>query len=100
MRLMKSQRAPLLVLFILGLAAAICCEAQTTPASSTQVVPPAGPSSPARVAPSEPQQWSSLGATAQCNDGTFFHGKVDSHSCEDHGGVRKLLQQPGQELIR
>src|SRR5579862_764436 len=100
MRLMNSRQAPLLVLFTLGLAASLRCEAQTSPVSSTQVAPPAGPSAPSPVTPSEPLQWSSLGATAQCNYGTFFHGKVDSHSCEDHGGVRKLLQQPGQDLIR
>lgn len=100
MRLTNSRRAPLVLFFGLALAVAMRCEAQTSPASSTQAVPPADPGSPPRVAPSEPLQWSSLGAAAQCNDGTFFHGKVDSHSCEDHGGVRKLLQQPGQDLIR
>jgi hypothetical protein len=45
-------------------------------------------------------QWSELGATAQCGDGKYFHGKPDQGACFEHGGVRKWLQGREQTLIR
>jgi hypothetical protein len=36
-------------------------------------------------------QWSEIGASAQCRDGTFFHGAPAQGACFDHGGVRKWL---------
>jgi len=57
---------------------------------------------PRRANPTQPEdlQWNAVGATAQCQDGTFFHGKFDQHVCADHRGVRKVLQARGQGLIR
>jgi hypothetical protein len=93
------QRAPLITLCLLALSGAIRSEAQTPPAPP-RAAAPTSPNSSSKLAPPDDLQWSAVGATAQCQDGTFFHGKVDAHSCADHGGVRKLLSGHDQDLIR
>jgi hypothetical protein len=92
-------RAPLITLCALALSGAIRSEAQSTPTAPPRASAPTSPSPSAKPAPDD-LQWSSVGATAQCQDGTFFRGTVDVHSCADHGGVRKLLSGRGQDLIR
>ena len=72
-----------------------------TPA--TAAPPPATPTTPATAAEShegDDLQWSGLGATAQCRDGAYFHGRPEARTCADHGGVGKWLDDPGQALIR
>jgi hypothetical protein len=86
-----------IVLCSVALAGSISGYAQTAP-SAAPATP--NPNSPAKVAQPEELKWNAVGATAQCRDGTFFHGKFDQHACADHGGVRKLLQARGQDLIR
>jgi len=97
MRPRALQKLPLIVLCAVALGMAIC-NAQTTP---TAVAPATSAKSPAaNLARPEELLWSAVGATAQCRDGTFFHGKFDQHACADHAGVRKMLQARGQDLIR
>jgi hypothetical protein len=43
-------------------------------AAASKPVPTSPASQPTSTA-SEELQWSDLGATAQCRDGTFFHGR-------------------------
>jgi hypothetical protein len=99
MRLTAPRELLLIVLCAVALAAAISCNAQTTP---TAVTPAAAPSPESAANPTRPEelQWSAVGAAAQCRDGTYFHAKFDQHACADHGGVRKMLQGRGQDLIR
>jgi len=74
------------------------------PAQTPVTAPP--PGVPTDSAPSAPSasdddvEWLGLGATAECRDGSFFHGKPDPHACVEHGGVRQWLQVQGQDLIR
>jgi len=97
MRLAISQRAPLIALSTLALTLTIHVQAQTAPAATA----PTTTNSPSRVAPPTELQYSAVGATAQCRDGTFFHGKIDPQkSCAEHGGISKLLHTRGQDLIR
>jgi hypothetical protein len=100
MRLTAPRELPLIVLCTVALAAAISCDAQTAPTAVSPATVPTSPGSPASPTRQEELQWSAVGATAQCRDGTFFHGKFDQHACADHGGVRKTLQGRGQDLIR
>lgn len=101
MRLTISRRAPLfVVLCTIALTAAMTGQAQTAHSDSPPPAAPTSPNSPPKVMPPNELQWSKVGATAQCQDGTFFHGKLDAHSCADHGGVWKWLQARGQDLIR
>jgi len=100
MRLTVRRELPLIVLCTAALAAAISCNAQTAPTPVPPAMAPTSPESPANLTRPEELQWSAVGATAQCRDGTFFHGKFDQHACADHGGVRKMLQGRGQDLIR
>ena len=95
------QRLPLIALCAVALGAAISCSAQATPTAVAPATAPTSPESPA-ANPTRPGelQWSAVGATAQCRDGTFFHRKFDQHSCADHGGIRKIVQVRGQDLIR
>jgi hypothetical protein len=82
---------------------AIPGHAQTAPATAPSTTVPTSPTSAAKPAEPEGLQWSSLGATAQCQDGTYFHGVPSGHSesmCADHGGVRKWLRAREQPLIR
>jgi hypothetical protein len=100
MRTTHLQRAPLTILCALALSGAIRIEAQTPPPAPPRASAPTSPNPSSKVTPPDDLQWSAVGATAQCKDGTFFRGQVDSHSCADHGGVRKLLDGRGLELIR
>lgn len=99
MTLSTCRDLPLILASSLALAAATSSPAQTTPAPASSVAP-ASPKPAAQVAPPDDLQWNAVGATAQCRDGTFFHGAPDRHACADHGGVRKLLEGRGQDLIR
>lgn len=94
------RRAHLIILWALAFGAAICSEAQVPPTAPPHASAPTNPNPSSKLPPSEDLQWSAVGATAQCQDGTFFRGKVDTHSCADHGGVRKLLSGHDQDLIR
>ena len=89
-----------IVLCTVALAGSIPGHAQTAPSAAPAATATTDPNSPAKLTQSEELKWSPVGATAQCRDGTFFHGKFDQHACTDHGGVRKLLQGRGQDLIR
>jgi len=100
MRLTAARDLPLIVLCTVALATAISCNAQTAPTAVLPATPPTSPEPPSNPTRPEELQWSAVGATAQCRDGTFFHGKFDQHTCADHGGVRKMLQGRGQDLIR
>ena len=51
----------------------------TTPTSSQKSPPP------------DDLAWNDLGATAQCRDGTYFHGRPSQGTCFNHGGVRKWM---------
>ena len=81
-----------------ALAFAVCGWAQTPPADSSRTVTAAHPAQAPK--PQDQAEWSAVGATARCRDGSYFHGNIDTHSCADHGGIGKLLQARGQELIR
>jgi hypothetical protein len=94
------QRAPVIILCALALSAAVCSEAQTLPGAPPGASAPTSANTSSKPVPPDDLQWSAVGATAQCHDGTFFRGKVDAHSCADHGGVRKLLSGRDQDLIR
>ena len=100
MRPTHFQRGLLIILCALVSSWAIHSEAQTQPTAPPRASAPTSPSPSSKPAPPDDLQWSSVGATAQCKDGTFFRGIVDAHSCADHGGVRKLLDGRGQDLIR
>jgi len=100
MRPTHLQRAALITLCALALSVAIRSEAQTQPSAPPRVSAPTSPNPSSKPAPPDDLQWSALGATAQCHDGTFFRGKVDAHSCADHGGVQRVLSGNDQDLIR
>lgn len=100
MRPTHPPRAPLIILWVFALSGAIRSEAQTPPTVPPRASAPTSPNPSSKLTPPDDLQWSAVGATAQCQDGTFFRGKVDAHSCADHGGVRKLLDGRGQDLIR
>lgn len=99
MRLTISRRDRLILLCLFALTLGIPAWAQT-PAAAAAPAAPASPGSPATLTPSEQREWSPLGASAECRDGTFFHGKLDARTCADRGGIRKLLQGRDQVLIR
>jgi hypothetical protein len=100
MRATYLQRAPLIALCTLALGGVVCIEAQAPRGAAPGASAPTSPKPSSKLAPQDDLQWSAVGATAQCYDGTFFRGKVDAHSCADHGGVRKVLDGRGQDLIR
>jgi len=82
-------RGFIVAILLTGTFVAACVQTAGVP-----VVPKAAPAStasPPTSAASGDVQWSDLGATAQCRDGTFFHGKPDQGACFEHGGVRKWL---------
>ena len=88
---------------------ALCCmllagtlsgHAQSVPIAAPPDPVPSGPKSPPKPTQSEEHPWDADGATAQCRDGTFFHGPFDRRTCVDHGGVSKVFQGRGQDLIR
>jgi hypothetical protein len=95
-----SQELALVVLFTAALIGAIPSQAQTAPTPAPSTATPTSPTAAAKPTPPEELQWSEFGATAQCRDGTFFHGEHSARTCADHGGVRKWLQGPEQTLIR
>jgi hypothetical protein len=47
--------------------------------------------SPKKTPPPDDLAWNDLGATAQCRDGTYFHGRPSQGTCFNHGGVRKWM---------
>ena len=100
MRPTHFQRAPLITLCALAFSWAIHSEAQTLPTDPPRASAPTNPSPSSKPVPPDDLEWSAVGATAQCQDGTFFRGKLDASSCANHGGVRKLLDGRGQDLIR
>ena len=100
MRPTDFQRAPLIIVCAVASSWAIHSEAQTVPTVPPPASAPTSPSPSSTPSPPDDLQWSSVGATAQCQDGTFFRGRVDADSCADHGGVRKVLDGRGQDLIR
>ena len=91
MRVSVSQVLIVAVLYTATFMFATPGHAQTAgvPAAS-KLVPTSQASQPTSTA-SEELQRSDLGATAQCRDGTFFHGKPGQGTCFDHGCVRKWL---------
>ena len=93
-------RTPFIVLCVFAMTGAICSQAQTAPAVSPAAAAPTNPNSASKLAPPEELRWNAVGATAQCKDGSFFHGKVNAQTCADRGGIRKLLQGRGQDLTR
>jgi hypothetical protein len=103
MRVSDSQRLLVVVLFTVALIEAIPAHAQTVPTTTPSTAVPTNPTSAAKPAPAEDLQWNALGATAQCQDGTYFHGVPGGPSgrtCADHGGVQKWLRTGEQPLIR
>ena len=40
------------------------------------------------------------GATAQCRDGTYFHGYATARTCSDHGGLLRWLRGPDRPTLR
>jgi hypothetical protein len=80
---------------------AISAHAQTAPAtgpkSATLPAAPAAP--PAKPTPPEEVLWEDFGATAQCRDGMYFHGRVTPRTCADHGGVLKWLSGPDRPTL-
>jgi hypothetical protein len=98
MRASASQGLLVVVLFTVALIETAPGHAQMAPAAGPSA---AAPKHPTSAAQSEDLQWNSLGATAQCQDGTYFHGAPGGQStCADHGGVRKWLRAREQPLIR
>lgn len=96
-------RVPVCVLCAIALTAALQVQAQEAPTAPVNTSAPTGPTTPVRTTPPEEldlSDWSAQGATAQCLDGTYFHGQPTQRTCADHGGVRKWLQQGEQPLIR
>ena len=89
--------------------------AQTAPAT-TPTAPPAATPKPSREAsvPTTPVRntspsengfisedlWSEEGATAQCRDGTYFHGYATARTCSDHGGLQRWLRGPDRPTLR
>jgi len=100
MRPTHLQPAPLITLCALALSGAVRIEAQALPNTPPRASAPTSPNPSSKPAPQDDLQWSAVGATAQCRDGTFFRGRVDAHSCADHGGVQKVFSGSGQDLIR
>ena len=74
--------------------------AQTTPGTAPSPAASTSPASSTAPAPEDDVDWFSIGATAECRDGTFFHGAPEAHACVEHGGVRRWLRTHEQDLIR
>jgi hypothetical protein len=105
MRVSDSQRLLLAVIFTVALIETIPGYAQTTSTAAPSTTPPTSPTSAAKPTQPDDLQWNPVDATAQCQDGTFFHGLSGgpgARTCADHGGVRKWLRVQGREhpLIR
>lgn len=99
-------RALLMVVVAAFIGVAAPCRAQPTPAPvATAPEPVSAPQPPKdkpsqKSNPSEESLWNAAGATAQCVDGTFFHGKINHQTCLGHGGVQKWLRTRQQALVR
>jgi hypothetical protein len=96
-------RVPASIPCAIALIAGFQVQAQKAPTAPADTAAPTGPMTPVKTTPPEEldlSDWSAQGATAQCFDGTYFHGQPTQRTCADHGGVRKWLQQQGQPLIR
>ena len=91
-------RALILIVTAAFSVAAIPGHTQTAPAVSTTEPTPAA--QPAKATQPAELQWTAAGATAQCTDGTFFHGKIDQRACSEHGGVKQWLRARDQVLLR
>ena len=92
-------RRLLTALSMAALLAATPGRAETAPSAAS---PPATPSSPASAttpASDDDVDWLSIGAVAECRDGTFLHGSPSVHACAEHGGVRRWLRTHEQDLI-
>ena len=74
--------------------------AQTVPADAPPSTAPTNPGAVPAPGTGDDFQWLSLGAVAECRDGTFFHGKPDARACIEHGGIRRWLRGNEQDLIR
>src|SRR5947207_5515386 len=94
----RAMRVPLGLLCAVPFLVAIPGYSQTAPTTPPSTAAPTRPASSAKAAPPEELQWSAVGATAQCQDGTFFHDRPSARACADHGGVRKWLQARDQSL--
>lgn len=92
-------RGLLAVLSLATLAIALPSHSQTTASTPPSAVP-AEPAAAAAPDPDDDFQWLSLGATAQCRDGAYFHGKADARACIGHGGIRTWLPTHSLDLIR
>src|SRR6266480_2173787 len=90
----------LIALYAIALIAAMPAEAQKAQTAAPSAAGPGDtpPASAKRTLPDGPE-WSSVGATAQCRDGTFYHDKPSARTCTDRGGVRQWLGHE-QPLIR
>jgi Protein of unknown function (DUF3761) len=101
----------------LALLSAAIGQAQTGPTQTAPAnTPPAAtpkpsreasvPTTPVRATP--PSQsgfisedlWRDEGATAQCRDGTYFHGYATARTCSDHGGLLRWLRGPDHPTLR
>jgi hypothetical protein len=103
MRVSDSQKLLLAALVTVALFDAIPGHAQTSSPAAPSATPSTSPTSAAKPAEPDDLQWNAVDATAQCEDGTFFHGEPGRpRACADHGGVRKWLTAQGREeaLIR
>lgn len=74
--------------------------AQTAPTDAPPSAGPTDPDTSPALGTGDDFQWLSLGAVAECRDGTFFHGKPDGRACIEHGGIRRWLRGNEQDLIR
>jgi hypothetical protein len=92
-----------------GFLAAFACAALMSAVAGYAEVPSPPPPSAATPTNAEPSeappsdydyQWLSIGAVAECRDGKFFHGRPDPRACVEHGGVRRWMRGPEQDLIR
>jgi len=91
----------LIALYAIALIAAMPAEAQKAQTAAPSAADPSDtPSASAKPTLPDGLEWNSLGATAQCRDGTFYHDKPSARACADHGGVRQWLRGREQPLIR
>lgn len=90
--------------------------AQSPPASTPKAPPATAPTKPSREAsaPTKPAPVTSPsqigfisdelfrdeGATAQCRDGTYFHGYATARTCSDHGGLLRWFGGPDRPTLR
>lgn len=82
----------------------ICIAAHSSLAQTPSDPPDAKPAPATPAPPSKDKSaaddklaWTEAGATAQCKDGSYYHGRPGGAACVDHGGVRKWLHERAQE---